>query len=283
MKTLLIFTLMLAALTATAQITNSNPQLSQSSTERDEIFGKVIGDSIINDPDSLDFKYNNKETFYKAAKAEDILLHLGTANDAKYQQEFESLSQSNIGKYDEVKEHLQNEEQLLALQKLAVIVDENLKEQNLKTVNSIIALLYNPAMDADSDTVAILNVIAYMHPFYGGEAVYWSRAILHLDVEDELPQLRRPQHQQNGSEISSLHGKLFPIPANESVTFRYEHDEDVKISFTVTNALGQVLSICRLAENEINFSTASLPPGIYYLKVFENNVMKEDHKLTIIR
>ncbi|MEP7265922.1 MAG: hypothetical protein ABI772_15570, partial [Bacteroidota bacterium] len=72
------------------------------------------------------------------------------------------------------------------MQKLLSIVDENVIEEHKKYVASLLALDYKPSMDADSDTILTLQTLAYMHPFYGGEAVYWSRAILHLDVEDEL-------------------------------------------------------------------------------------------------
>nr|MBK9653749.1 hypothetical protein [Bacteroidota bacterium] len=39
-------------------------------------------------------------------------------------------------------------------------------------MGTLLAIGYDPALDADSDTIPLVMNIAMQHPFYGGEAVY---------------------------------------------------------------------------------------------------------------
>ena len=251
---------------------------------REHAFGDAVRDSTINDPDSTEFIYYDKEEFYKQAKQDSTILYLGTANDMKYQQAFDSLSQTNIGKYESVKEHLVNNQRLLAIQQLTLIVDENLKEQNLKYISSLIAIDYSPYLDTDSDTIAVVNYIANQHPFYGGEAVYMARAILHIDVVDQFPAMRRAHIQQtNPPSFVHYKGTLFPNPTNDKVTLSYAHDEKTDVLFTVKSAIGSQLSSYKVIGNELVFSTSFLNQGMYFITVYENGIEKETHRLAVIR
>jgi Secretion system C-terminal sorting domain len=253
--------------------------------ERESAFGGTVRDTIVNDPDSSFFKLAAEEAFYNVVTLDPSLLTLNVLSDIIYQEKFNELNQGNIGKYQEVKELLSLQNNTTAVQKLTAIVDQNVIEQNKKYVASLIALSFNPVNDADSDTVAVLVNIANMHPFYGGEAVYWARAVLHLDVEDELPQLRRAHMSTSNlaNNTTDKIGQLFPVPANESATFVYEHEEEVAVSIVITNAYGQLLNKYILQSNEIKFSVQNMASGIYYLYVLENDIINEQHKLTVVR
>jgi hypothetical protein len=253
--------------------------------ERNALFGDAVGDSTDTDGDSLEFVLTDKETFYKQVKKEPSILDLNVASDYDYATAFAALQTTNIGKYEQVKEDISVNDKTTALQNLIAITDANAIDANKKYVASLIAMEFNPASDADSDTVAVLTNIAYLHPFYGGQAVYWARGILRLKIEDELPTLRRSHEQKENSELFSegIHGKLFPIPANESATFAYEHKENVRVIITILDALGTSLMSYTFEGNEINFPVSNLAPGIYYVRVYEDSAVKEEHKLSIIR
>ena len=164
--------------------------------DREKAFGKTVNGISVNDPYSRYFKYAAEEAFYKTAKSDLSLLTMNVSTDLLYQNKYYELQHNNIGNYESVKDSLAGGNGVSALQQLAVIVDRNLMEENKRRVISIIASGYDPSLDADSDTIMVLTNIAMMHPFYGGEAVYWARAILHLIVEDELPPLRRENSAQ---------------------------------------------------------------------------------------
>ena len=251
--------------------------------QRAQAFGGAVGDSTVDDPDSLYFKYNSKEVFYKAAKEDNSILALGTTEDVVYQQVFDSLSETNIGKYDAVKEHLRNGEHLLAQQSLATITDDNTKEENVKYISSLVAIEYSPYLDADSDTVAAVSVIAHQHPFYGGEAVYMARALLHLNVHDVLPPMRKAHNQQLVDRKKSVQGLLRPNPATNEVNFTYPHSEYGKSAILIYDMYGNKIVEYELNDKTIHFTTANYKQGIYFIHVLVNGIEKESHKLVIIR
>src|SRR5690606_18448035 len=78
----------------------------------------------------------------------------------------------------------------------------------------------NPSPDPAA--VTTLTDIAHQHPFYGGAAVYYARAMLRLNIEDVLPQLRKA-HQQNSNVKNNIAPSLLsvsPNPATNTATFK---------------------------------------------------------------
>ena len=252
---------------------------------RESAFGEIVGDSTVNDPDSLNFKYAGNETFYKTAKDDETLLDLNVPTDPIYQEKFEELQLSNIGKFEEAKDSLLNGNSTAAIMKLATIIDENLMEENKKYVASVIASEYNVELDADSDTVNVLNSIAFMHPFYGGEAVFWARAILHIDVDDIMPALRRGQFEpyDNITEVNELKGTLHPNPASNEVTFTHGYSDNAEVKIKIYDVYGKQIALYKLESKNITFNITGYHQAIYYIHVYINDLEKETHKLTIIK
>jgi hypothetical protein len=126
--------------------------------------------------------------------------------------------------------------------------------------------------------------IAYQHPFYGGDAVYCARAILHLDVVDELPQLRRANTHQQSKELQATKmkkGKLLPNPANYSVTFTFNGKFENKLILKIVDGLGKLVMQEETVNNDIKLPTSNLVQGIYEVIVFDGNGFLESHRLTI--
>ncbi|HRC32337.1 MAG TPA: hypothetical protein PK736_02720, partial [Bacteroidia bacterium] len=112
----------------------------------------------------------------------------------------------------EVVDSLNNGKNSFALNKLNLIVDQNVIEYNKKYIATLVALNYDASLDADSDTIASILNIALMHPFYGGEAVYWARAILHLNIIDVMPPQRKGKNVINDAMLNTIKtkGTLYP-------------------------------------------------------------------------
>ncbi|MBK8847310.1 MAG: hypothetical protein IPO27_12515 [Bacteroidetes bacterium] len=92
----------------------------------------------------------------------------------------------------------------------------------------------------DTTIIEQLYALVYTHPFYGGEAVYWARAILHIDVIDEMPQLRKGRPNiQNQNVLKLQNGKLLPNPAKDYVLFNYEKNKSDKISLEIIDCIGK--------------------------------------------
>ena len=250
--------------------------------QRNEMYGDAAGDSTDTDGDSLEFTMIDKQIFYQQAKANPGILELNVASDTDYENAFAALEETNIGKYEEVKEAFSINDKVDALLKLAAITDDNLIENNKKYVATLIAIDFNPAMDADSDTVIVLNSLAYLHPFYGGEAVYWARGILHLKIEDEMPALRKGESDIQNIVSTIPNGTLQPNPASNSVTLKYKSKNELQ-NICIFNMLGQLMDKFSMTENEITFSTGGYKEGIYQVMVYKNDLLRETHKLIIIK
>ena len=255
---------------------------------RNNDYGRAVGDSSVgDDEDSLVIIYSGKETFYKSAKRNSDLLSLGVASDSVYHTEFDSLEQTNIGKYETVKESLAMGDNSSALSMLASIVDENLMEENKKYVASVIANHYSPYLDADSDTVASLHTIAFMHPFYGGEAVYWARAILHINVHDVMPAMRKAHYQTAPPASLPLTNtdKLNPNPANNSVSLGSNKDFADYDIMCVYNFLQQKIIELKLpgGSKVFTFDSSDLGQGIYFVRHFSSGSVVSENKLVIIK
>lgn len=255
--------------------------------ERSLMFGDAVGDSTATDGDALEFIITDKETFYKQAKQDTSILTMGVATDASFHEAFDSLKQSNVGQYEAVTDSLAAGKKETALQMLALISDENAIDENKKYVSSVLAVNYSPLSDTDGDTILVLTNIANTHPFYGGEAVYWARAILNLDVADVLPPMRKA-HSNNQSLLStpvSEHETLIPNPAFGGVSFIGIQAFGINDVLTIFNGLLQKNMEYKLPMGQLQFSfdVSTLQQGIYFVKHSSDKSIISESKLVIIK
>lgn len=125
---------------------------------------------------------------------------------------------------------------------------------------------------------------ANTHPFYGGEAVYWARAILNLDIMDELPPLRRHKPKQNITVTENIYkGKVFPNPAKEVVNFKYPKTEAEIVVLVVTDIVGNIIARQKLESFETQLNIVNYVQAIYFIHVYVNGLEKEIHRFALIR
>jgi hypothetical protein len=132
----------------------------------------------------------------------------------------------------------------------------------------------------------MVQTIALMHPFYGGDAVYMARALLHLDVIDQVPALRRgrPDSTPNSdTDANTVKGMLYPNPATNTVRFIYPVSETKKIFISLFDAYGKRLQEYELKKNAIDISTISYVQGVYFIHVIVDGYETENHKLILIK
>ncbi len=133
--------------------------------------------------------------------------------------------------------------------------------------------------------------IANQCPMSGGNFVITARA---------LYALVNPDMNYNDREFCMLDGitlkqaqqtdpkpkcKLFPNPANESVTLSYQFIGNATGVLTLFNHVGQEIARHELnaEETAFKFSTMHLVPGVYYLNIRQKSETIENLKLVIIR
>ncbi|MCX6275724.1 MAG: T9SS type A sorting domain-containing protein [Bacteroidetes bacterium] len=255
---------------------NHNGNLMADDTiKKDEELQKIVDHPAPTSPDDFAAETEYKKQEYAYSTMQEIPALVNSADRVDF---MDSTGQNNIGKLKEVKDLMLAGDSMQAATKNNLIVDSNLIESNKKTANNI--NLSTDTLTASDSIVA--NGIAYQLAIQGGEAVYWMRGKLRLDIEDVLPAMRKAKIVGDESK-PTVHGKLFPIPATERVTFSYEHAVNSRVNIIVADALGQALKNYFLNNNTIEFSVSSLANGFYYVKVCEDGIEKEEHKLTVIR
>jgi Secretion system C-terminal sorting domain len=240
---------------------------------RESAFGDVVHDTIIDDPDSSNFKYALQETFFEVFKEKPELLDLNVASDIYYQNTYSELNQSNVGKMHEIKEHVNNYELANANTKLLLLQDENVFESNKKTAIKSYINYYRDTISPDSVNLTDLQIIAFSHPFYGGVAVHWVRGMLHLDIEDALPALRKGRTiPVKNSAIVPFNGKVQPNPASNHVLLVLEEPLKLRSTLNIYNSMSVLVTTLVLEENidQLEINTSNWNPGIYSLHLFNN-------------
>lgn len=140
----------------------------------------------------------------------------------------------------------------------------------------------SPAVSA----ITTLDDIAHQHPFYGGVAVYYARAMLRLNIEDVLPQLRKAHQQSNSVKNNTAPSLLIvsPNPATNTAIIKSNTPFIKGSILRVENALGHVAKSYKLPENVTSFliNTSELGSGIFYCKVISPNSVVST-RLTVIK
>jgi len=267
--------------TCANEISDCDPQMFFDEKTRDYEFAKVAYDIAPSGPDSMKIMYTDKETFYRLAKKDSALYYLNVASDSVYLAKYNEIKASNIGKFEDVKELILKGEVDSAKYLSATIVDSTTIESNNKMVASLYFDKYAKDTIPDSTSLANLYDIAHQHPFEGGDGVYSARAMLHLNIIDLLPPLRKRGINSIKYDLI-LNGILYPNPTSNTATFQYlgldlkKHNE-VRL-FDIT---GRLIKVYRMNSDSIELPVSNLVSGMYYVKFSIDGVLIESHKLAI--
>ena len=195
--------------------------------------------------------------------------------DIMYQQKYSAIAQSNIGKIADARAAMENDDHTAALLKLYSLVNQNQQEENMKQTLALNIQGFSTNPSPDPAAVTTLTDIAHQHPFYGGSAVYYARAMLRLNIEDVLPQLRKA-HQQNSNVKNNIAPSLLsvsPNPATNTATFKCNISFAKGSTLIIENALGHIIKSYYLPENTSSFliNTSAFGSGIFYCKIISES------------
>lgn len=251
--------------------------------KRKEAFGKAVGDSSEAEIDSVEYAHGDKAFFYKQAKDNPDYLNLGYPTDVLYQLKYNLIAQTNIGKFEDIKASLSSKEIQEAINKLNSMQNLNSIDENNKFISGLIALGYDVDLDLDSDTVALVTAIALQHPFYGGEAVYMARAMLRIDVHDQMPIYRKGIRPKGNKSINNI-VVVYPNPTTNSFTI-FSNQLFNESELKIYNSYGEQIRFIELPEQQsiFNVSLEDLPSGIYSIKITSLNKLVKQDKLVLIK
>ena len=154
-----------------------------------------------------------------------------------------------------------------------------------KYIATLVALNYDAELDADSDTISSVQAIAYMHPFYGGEAVYWARALLHLNIIDAIPPQRKGKNITGATMQNTIKAKgtLFPNPANTEINFVFKHEKTDDVKLVINDMFGSIVLSQVMLNEKQNINVVDFAESIYFIHVYLNGIESEVHRFTVIK
>jgi len=90
--------------------------------------------------------------------------------------------------------------------------------------------------------------------------------------------------QQKPKQLQSAFS-LYPNPAHESVTLRYDIAEEQKSQIVIRNSIGQYVyfSVLSMEEKEVEIKLHNLSNGIYTVQLLSGDYLLHQEKLVIIR
>ncbi len=238
----------------------SHQLMSEDPEKKDEELSNLVDDP--EEPEEEDeftneTEYKKQEYVYRVMQGSPDLINTGNREDF-----MDSTEENNIGKLEEVKALMLDNNTEQAVIKNNLIVDTNQIETNKKTVNGI--YLSSPDTLAPADS-ATLDQIAHLPARQGGEAVYWTRGKLKYYIEDNYVSSQRRAHR---SEKQKVHFdkliSVFPNPASSELNVNGLPGEcDIEIY----DALGKLVFDRLISQKDYIINIADLVNGLYYMKV----------------
>ncbi len=263
----------------------SPPAFASQVTYREAMLGEILRNEIVYDTLSQQYKLLDSIFAYKEISKDTTLLHLGTFEDALYQALYDSLKKSNIGKFQQVLNYVQDSilpDTLAAKLANQNIQSQNTSDENQKLVNAIYlneiknmedSLGGAKALPYDSTEIAQLLNVAYQNPMHGGTAVYQARAMLFIDVIDDVFSEKHLIHHNLPIVANLAEYKMYPNPNNGTMQLSYSLSENETGYVIITNLFGEKVNSYKLINgtNTINITEAELNDGIYFYQVYKND------------
>ena len=256
---------------------------------RDQAFGSLVYDSVIAHTDSSEIKYLMEEVFYKLMRSDTSWLHLHVPSDSVYIDRYNAGKTGNAGNFATVQDSIASQNYSSAALILTGITSSLVQDLDKKFVLDCYLKYIADTLTLDSATFENLNKVAVQHPLYGGEGVYFARAMLNLDIIDILPGEEESRMANTASPPNTTfkkqQGIFYPNPARENIRYEYPGliEEDSWIDVYDNLGLEVKRVLLHKGSTGVTFSVSQLPPGMYLCRVFINNAYSQSNKLIIIR
>ncbi|MBL7916126.1 MAG: T9SS type A sorting domain-containing protein [Bacteroidia bacterium] len=246
---------------------------------RDARYARIAEDSLEFTSHISEFTYKQLDFLYKKLNKDTLLLYQSTSKDSVFQNFYNYNLNSNFGIFARVDSLIRAGNLSTAFSLNNSINDTNQIESNLKGVNSIIIskiLLDSALTTADSLT---LFDIAWQDPITGGRGVFYARAILFLEIEDNAASSRfggslnqiEPLKQEEESGF-----KVFPNPTSDQCMALFSASTS-KYVLELRDAVGKLLNSYEISPGSQSklFSVSYLSPGIYLISLKnQQNIVK---------
>jgi hypothetical protein len=227
---------------------------------------KLMTDSLVYPIYDEENQSYAKAYLYKLISEDSTLMNRGLPTDSMFQRFYENMQRSTIAQFYNIQDLITTDNFDTAIAHLFEIPDENLMDRNLSVTDSYLIYLLSDARNVlTANDSLVLDTIANQLAIEGGEGVYIARAILDIEVDDNIsaPLFRIKASEKNDELIKS---KLYPNPNNGTFTYEYKIGDSCCYEVSIINMQGQVMKVLNLANKSGSIEINSLSNnGIYFL------------------
>lgn len=265
--------------------------------ERELNLGRIV--KGLNQYDTLSAEYLLRDSIYcfHQLKTNDTLMRLGTTDDTLYQHFFDFAKTGNIGKFEKVNTIILDS--IIADTTTAEFVNQNIfpkcsMDENKQIVNAIYLNKWKNDADTtnlkhyqfDSTEIFQLNNIAYQNPLLGGFAVYEARAMLNIDVIDEVLSIDKSitigNHMEESKKSDFI---LYPNPNDGNMILDYSIDDNQYGTLSLYDIAGKLVNSYNFygSKKSMRIDGTSLQAGSYFYLIKIGDKITKTNKLIIIK
>jgi len=275
----------LVANTLTDTTTNTVDTIIVNAALRDQLMGKIVKDTATYIDLPVENKYMAKEFAYKLLDEIPAYLNLGTSEDIIYQNFYDSVNNSNIGKLYQIGKYINTKNYSAANSLNLTLTGTNTIENYRITVNNIyLNKVVNNEFLGESDSLTLLE-IANQHTLTAGDAVISARVILGIDPfitdDDSIGQTKSIRNQEI-AEKSAI--KVYPNPANDKLYIELDNTMDGMANVEFYDLTGKLIynTTVNAAKKLQMLNVSNIKAGIYNLRITTTD-KTFNQKLVIIK
>ncbi len=244
--------------------------------------------AIILNNDSMVYPVYDKENkvyaeeyMYRLISSDSSIMDRGYPDSVQIEQFMSNLQRSNLVLFKDIEAYIGSEDFNTAYDSLFEITDSTHIEHNLKIIEEyLIYLLGNEEYKLSGTDSLVLDSIANELAIEGGRGVYYARAILDRELDDNIT---APLFRIKTETKKLIESELYPNPNNGSFTYEYIVSDSGDYQIEIVNVNSVVQKIINvngeIGRKEISF----LHNGIYFLLLKNENEIIDWKKIIVVR
>lgn len=247
---------------------------------REELFGAIArNEDTIYGALQEEFEWYARDHLFRSLYGDSMLMNMGVSEDSIYMHFYNYFSNSNIASFAEIEYLIDNYDIEQALWDNNNIVTQTLIEFNLQRVNEILLESWALGYDVDSTQRSILEAIALLTPYVGGNAVFTARVILGIDPFNHGLPYRKSKENPLKPVLQAL---IYPNPTTGTLTVEFaDSGEKIDGVFEIYDIQGRKV-MSSYIDNTGGmklFNVSNLKNEIYLVKILMNNGQHLSKKL----
>ena len=233
---------------------------------REELFGIIVrdGDTLYGALQD-EFSWYADEYLYKSFYWNSDWMYMGISEDSVYQHFYNFFDNEAILSFTQIEELIEMGELEQALWNNDNVVAQTLIEFNQQLVNEIYLETWAQGIEPDSNQVALLEAVALLTPYVGGNAVYTARVMLDIDPFNYGLPYRMAQ--DKGEDVT-LHVIFYPNPAGSLLFLEFLEPVEGTGTFEMFDVQGRKVLAQHFRElpSLLSIDTSPMKDGLYFAR-----------------